>query len=451
MFRRAVFASFADAQPDDVAKYTQLEDMPVAMLADKALWEKFAFYICNVHLQASGDPLASTTAVNYFQCCMQIAKEKVLVPETAADHVAKLFFVEALGESTQANACRSWWQGLKANLTRLMMQHEIEDAGSVIDNSAVPLYYEHINAATNHLAGQRGADAIARRATILLTWQASGRTGEATFVQWAGMSWDSHMGCVFAKVPQTKVSKIKLCALCCAFDRNMCWLKAMGDMFATTQRENTRLDLGVMSAAWVLPHLHEVAAPGAKVSSYIKQLVTAVPSLPIGATGAGIRVGLVNSFIMVMPHEHAMAATRHDQTNSSAFFEYAKVYAIRALLGPGTRVIGALVGSNQVHMVRLVKLRVPHQQPVIDSNGGPSQQQFDAMVDDLYTINSITIPTLRGGGALREMVLTFLASQLMWFKETSENGEVQGVLQRMVAVYKKVFTGVYAGGNVTKN
>jgi hypothetical protein len=59
--------------------------------------------------------------------------------------------------------------------------------------------------------------------------------------------------------------------------------------------------------------------------------------------------------------------------------------------------------------------------------------------------------TFRGSGALREMVLAFLASQLMWCKETSENDEVQGVLQRMVAVYKKVFTGVYAGGNVTKN
>ena len=50
--------------------------------------------------------------------------------------------------------------------------------------------------------------------------------------------------------------------------------------------------------------------------------------------------------MMVVPHEHAMAVTGHDQTHSSAFFEYAKVYAIRALLALGTRVIGSVIATQ---------------------------------------------------------------------------------------------------------
>ena len=81
----------------------------------------------------------------------------------------------------------------------------------------------------------------------------------------------------------------------------------------------------------LLPWLKDTERPGTKIGRMLKACQEAqssrsklrpVKSLPKDSTAQGIRRGCVNQLAATMPGEFAVAATGHDLTHTSAFYEY---------------------------------------------------------------------------------------------------------------------------------
>ena len=84
-------------------------------------------------------------------------------------------------------------------------------------------------------------------------------------------------------------------------------------------------------AHWLFPWLKDTDSPGTKIRTMLKSCqekqtsrskLRPVKSLPADSTTQGIRRGCINQLSTTMSGEFAIAATGHDLTHASAFYEY---------------------------------------------------------------------------------------------------------------------------------
>ena len=214
------------------------------------------------------------------------------------------------------------------NIWRTCFQRHVEK-GEKMDHSVSPIYQHHIIEVNMSYAIEGSVDSTRKKFSILATRQSSGRSSEISWVLLQSLKWDPCFKQVIAKLPQVKVSKAKLFPFVAGTNRHCCFFTCMGDLLTlNTKKFHVPPD---QEPHWLFPWLKSLERPGTKIGRMLKACqpvqtdrtkLRVVKSLPVDATAQGIRKGAVNQLAAVMPGEFAIAATGHDLTNTSKFYEY---------------------------------------------------------------------------------------------------------------------------------
>lgn len=127
------------------------------------------------------------------------------------------------------------------------------------------------------------------------------------------------------------------------------------------------------------------------------------------ACAAGVRVGAANELFSAMPASFATACTGHSMIQEPAFFEYVKSLVQHSM--PGVVVLGGwpsfLWGQNG-------NGPVPADLDAVRDVVLPDSADFEAIIDEVFRLDSASPPMLQRGGALRPAVRAFL---VMYYPE----------------------------------
>jgi hypothetical protein len=262
--------------------------------------------------------------------------------------------------------------------------------------------------------------------------QTAGRAGETAAMSYRQMQWDHGVQVVYVDIPQLKTKKVKKVAFFVGANMEICWLVDFADHLCLELRmEKYDEDKG----AFLFSELMDVRCPGKVLGNYIKTLVEALPEvLTKSCAAAGFRAGALQLLHQYMPETFACIVSGHS-TYSEAFQQY--LDADLAMCIPGGIV---LAGWPELPWGQNGAGPKPATLDAIKDLPLPSGVEFenmaamlDTFADTLYTLKDPEYcpPQLVRGGALRQLVLAALATQVMYYTERVKTQGMSDVLSRM--------------------
>lgn len=368
--------------------------------------------------------LAPGSVFGYFGCILQFANEKFA---TLGDDSSKLFLSCVDGSKVNTVSAR-WLRKLKVKMGREMFAR-MRNNGEELDKSETPVYSSHIKSCNAAYALAGTTKAVIRKLALTLCQRATGRASEVGWVTYDGLEWDPHFQTLFAELPQMKTSKCKIIAFAAGADRHCCPFLDWGDYWTL---QPLRRAYNPTGANWVIPELQSTNTPGTTLGSYIKALIPngpilefqdyCVAGLPPDATAGGIRAGCCNELGAVMPVEIAVRGTGHEVVAVSTFFRYcnpthAFCMAASIVLSGYAALPWGHQGKGPVPACLTALVILLCLDMVI----------VDNMIDDLFRIDSASLPRLHRAGDLRPMVHAAFASMIMYFEERQLNNEMEQV------------------------
>lgn len=301
---------FRHSTPERAAILPQAwADLPESVVCSMPMYDHFATFLCKEYKIPAGSPnagdfLSCGVVLNYLAILLNHASAKYKA--TGSD--ASKLFLTCLDTSSCTDAAR-WYNGMKKNVQRELFARAM-DAGEDLDQSATPLYRQHLLAVNAAYSREGSAEAAMRKFALQLLKQAAGRSKEISWMTWEGLEWDIEFHCLFAEVPQPKVSKVKLCALPCGRTRHQCIYADLADFLVLHQG---RVPHGFAEdgddggeSVWLIPELYRNhKSHGSLLGSWLKALVPgeatglqqrkyhkfAVECLPNPCNASGIRAG----------------------------------------------------------------------------------------------------------------------------------------------------------------
>ena len=294
-------------------------------------------------------------------------------------------------------------------------------AGTVHDNSASPITWQHIKLMSEAYSRAGTPDAVTRRLNILFIWFIAGRSSEGAWTMWSGCFWSLQHLKLFVEVPQQKVSKPKYVAFGPGSNRYMCILLAFGDYFAI-------IGYGVFddtSPSWMLPDLRSTSQPGTKLGAQMKALLPqvkggavgyqeyAIDSLPADTCAAGVRHGVIDHLQTKAPIEINLHGTGQTSMAQESTFRTNYAGVDRAACGTVQRILAGFpppqwgTTSDGPFSPRIESL----------SDIGVDVKELEDFVDELYDIHSASNPDFQRGGRLRAFLHACIASQIMYYCE----------------------------------
>jgi hypothetical protein len=408
-------------------------------LCDKDVYAGLAQFLVHEYKIAEGD----RNAGQRLGCDGVLGIIGALISKAAAKFKAtgtdatKLFFTcNSPKETTDAAV---WLQGLKRNIRRETM-NRARESGAELDESAPSLYLSHTRAMNRAYSLEGSGEAALRKFALNAHQQAAGRSTEIAWLSYENMRWDPHFTCFDCDLIQQKTAKVKIVVFVAGQDRHACFILSWGDFLAL---DPGRAIYDPDLTPWLIPSLHHNAKPGTQLTVWVKALLprelggaakyqeVAVTTLPLRASATGSRTGTINTLASCMPVELAVQATGHDLTGVSAFYEY----------------IGADISLN---MVSAIPLGGWDPLPWGHLGMGPRPATLEALVevdarllerccDDLFRIDSSSPPQLIMGGCLRPAVHAALATQIMYYEQRFDAGEMRVMQTRLRNVWSQYF------------
>lgn len=395
------------------------------------LYAGFAYFVVNEYIippgqRNAGSFLSCNVAINYLCMLLNMACSKF--KSTGSDSTKLFFTCLDVNASTEA---ANWLRGLKKKMTRIVFERCKKD-GTELDQSAPPLYTEHVELLSAAYAKEGSCEAAVRKFAINTCLRAGGRASEPAFMTMESMEWDIHFHAVYGELPQSKPSKVKLVAFCAGKSRHSCWFLDFADYLSLRPEIEPEDPTEADAVSWLCPELHRSSDPAKRLGDWIKALqpkerggaaryaALAIDVLPDGCNASSLRAGVCNALRAQMPTELAVATTGHDLKSMSAFFEY--VDADRALLVPGSLV---LAGWDPL----------PWGQ-VGDSPSPACLAPLDPMLDmsvltlainELFRLHDHCPSFLRPGGKLRPAIEAAFATLIMYYPDRSTHGEMSEV------------------------
>ncbi|XRB19853.1 hypothetical protein RI054_22g97000 [Pseudoscourfieldia marina] len=397
-----IFHMFIEAVPEArqiTRGHTDLDHLPEDVVCSRELYARFAGFLVEQYKIKDGQRLKVNTARNYLNYAIQAGSDRFKANGAPA---TRLFFTcTDIGSNAEPAV---WLQGLRRQMHRALFGHAVEE-GACLDQSAAPVYLEHIKRISRALVMEGSQEALARRFTLMNLWISAGRASE---VQWSTydttLKWDAEFENAGQAWAQMKTGREKLVVWVPGVDRHCCIYAAHGDYLATTRPmyNSDRTD------NWMLPELHRAGAVRAVLTSYLRCAARGVATkkyeavacdVPQTTTAGGIRPGACNMLASSVPAEFATTTTGHELSGSSAFYEYLDCTHARCV--PGAMV---LAGWEPPPWGTLTKGPSAPSLRAITTIHGISSETMDAFVDRLFSFDSASPPTLRVGNAFREGV-----------------------------------------------
>ena len=152
------------------------------------------------------------------------------------------------------------------------------------------MYLWHVKLMAKAWSLKGDAESAERKFQTICLWLTAGRSSEAAWLSWGTMDWDAGFDCLFAELPQSKVSEVKLVAFMAGNTAESCFYEAV-----------------------------------------------AQSELPETINASFFRSGAANFMTLFMPAEYVANLTGHPLSGRSALYEYLGV--CRALLMPGAVVL----------------------------------------------------------------------------------------------------------------
>ena len=273
-------------QNNDAAPAKSLEQLSPDELAKRAMYEAFAHWLTLVYRQQNDDkPLAPGTVMDYFGClinlALHIATERA--PGGRLPPSAARFFTCLDSGKGFMNMESAWLRGVKNNMRRRSVALHV-DEGNSLDNSATPIFANHVRDCVAAYAKLGSKDAASRKLSIQATWLACGRAGECQFLSYEGIRWDDTFECAFAETLQSKTSKIKIIPFAAGRTRHDDFYLSLADLLAA----RTASVYDPAYCDWILPDLRNAGSASSVLGSYIKQVHHDLPVLHL-ARRAGCR------------------------------------------------------------------------------------------------------------------------------------------------------------------
>ena len=156
-----------------------------------------------------------------------------------------------------------WLRAIKNKVTREVISRKLI-SGEPIDKSVTPIprcLIEKLNAAYARCGDGESAK---RKFAIGQTHRSAGRAGESAFQTFDSLEWSPEEHCMFIQVGQSKVSKVKICAMVSGANRHICFFMDMADYLATTVLATYKQDV----STFLFPGMQD-AQCGAKVLSIV--------------------------------------------------------------------------------------------------------------------------------------------------------------------------------------
>lgn len=176
-------------------------------LCSKDVYERFAYFLMQVHPNGLKLGLDGSTAGNYIGIVINLAQDKFKATGSAE---SRLFFSCLDKQSSSPDAI--WLRKLKSNI----MREHIERAkltGTPLDKSAAPIYLPTIKKCIKSIGISGSTEAATRRLALWLLWASAGRSSETATITFDGLEWDEEMLGAFVEIIQSKGGKFKLIVL----------------------------------------------------------------------------------------------------------------------------------------------------------------------------------------------------------------------------------------------
>ena len=139
------------------------------------------------------------------------------------DTKKELFFTCLDVKSNSKSAL--WFQGVKKNITRYLFT-ESGKTGDTIDHSVSPVYGLNVFAANEALTRHGFTfENCLRKLTLTCLRQTAGRASELGWLHLETFDFDIFYDQVFCELPESKPSKMKLCAFVTGFKPEFCFLQ----------------------------------------------------------------------------------------------------------------------------------------------------------------------------------------------------------------------------------
>ncbi|ACO68259.1 hypothetical protein MICPUN_64999 [Micromonas commoda] len=397
------------------------------------MWQLFGEYLVRdyrkVAGKGAGEHLGINTVSKIFATAMQLAYKV---------HAGDPFFL-CLDHRQDINLClpRRWFVVVRENMWREIFTRAVQN-GEKMDESATPLTFDHLTAimkSYSRMASTNvstGRAAHRRKFIVLSLFQVAGRSGEIATLSYKKLEWDPYFRCVHVEVNQVKTVKTKKVVFTAGINRHLCWFTNFGDRLCTESYTDKASDED--DVAWLFPDLVDISSPGSRVGDYIRDLRRqggakeykefAVDCLPSDINAAGIRAGCCNILHSNMPECFAITVTGH-KLESGAHQEYIDATTANAM--PGAVVLGgfpALPWGQRGVCGKPADLDSLAHVPL-------TYDGFDTIIDELYGITNVTEAVLSKGGALRPVLKSAFASQVMHYAARVAAGECNDVNTRL--------------------
>ena len=256
------------------------------------------------------------------------------------------------------------------------------------------------------------AESAERKFQTICLWLTVGRSSEAAWLQWDTMDWDSEFNMLFAELPQSKVSAVKLVAFMAGNTAESCFYTCLGDYLVMCAGSRYIYEPG--EPAWVFPSLQKAKSPGVVLGGYMKALQAKGAELPATINASFFRGGAANFMALFMPAEFVAASTGHMLNGRSALYEYLEVG--RALLMPGAVV---LAGWPALPWGQLGLGAAPPSFEVLEQIG-VGMDLIQAFVVRFFHLDSSSPAPLLPSGGLWKATLAAAASLVMYYVERCE-------------------------------
>jgi hypothetical protein len=220
------------------------------------------------------------------------------------------------------------------------------DEGEKISNKAPAVGREMLRKVAATYLEHNTAEAIYRRFTLVMTFLASGRAGEAATATWNLSSWDCILNNLYFDWSQSKSGKQKGISLLSDFESyDIDFYHSLGSYFICEfgQRDHCKSEF---ENHWILPEISILERSGSskKISLFLQDLSaesknveysrSLVRELPADVSGNSLRVGSINEAATrnVSPYAVIMHGG-HDMTGQSASWEYILTTPMSAMPG----------------------------------------------------------------------------------------------------------------------
>ena len=207
------------------------------------------------------------------------------------------------------------------------------------------MYLWHVKLVAKAWSLKGDAESAERKFQTICLRLTAGRSSEAAWLSWDTMDWDAEFDCIFAELPQSKVSEVKLVAFMAGNTAESCFYACLGDYLVMCGGRRHIYEEG--EPEWVFPELQAAKSPGSVLGAYMKALLVrggarayaavAQSELPETINASFFRSGAANFMALFMPAEFVAHLTGHLLNGRSALYEYLEV--CRALLMPGAVVL----------------------------------------------------------------------------------------------------------------